>query len=164
MISARSHSQGSSGSKVWVRIVLAFCRVLLGAIFIVGAYHRIHFNGQWHLRDYFFYSALSLDSYRLLPLWAIWCIAAILPWFELTVGVFLIVGAGLRWSGLLASACMALFYYMLIVAQLRDTGGGFAPSGSIAPVVLVRDSVLLVLALAVTIGAFLLKKRDTAAS
>jgi hypothetical protein len=164
MISALSHSEASSGPKVWVHFVLGFCRILLGAIFIVGAFHRIHFNGRWHLRDYFFYSAMFLDSYRLLPLWAIRCIAPILPWFELTVGILLIVGAGLRWSGLSASACMTLCYYMLVVAQLRETGGGFSPSGSIAPLALVRDSILLVLALAVILGAFLLKKRDTTVS
>jgi MFS-type transporter involved in bile tolerance (Atg22 family) len=124
----------------------------------------MHFNGKWHLRDYFFNPAMSIDSYGLIPLWAIRLIAPILPWYELALGVLLIVGAGLRWAGLFASSFMIALSYPSVVAQLRNTGDGFSMRGNLVPSILIRDGSLMVLALAATVGAFLIKRRRAAVS
>jgi uncharacterized membrane protein YphA (DoxX/SURF4 family) len=150
--------------RVWVRTVLAIGRLLLGAGFLLVAFQNVHFGGKWHLRDYYLYSAMTINSYNLLPLWAIWWVSPILPWFELTLGVLLIIGAGLRWTGLLASAFMIAFNYTSIVAQLRNTGDGFSVRGNLSLSINIRDGSLLLLALLVTIGAFLIKRRKAAVS
>src|SRR5579883_3622296 len=81
-------------------ILLALARILLGAVFIYAAYAKLHFNGSWHLRDYYFLFAMGIDSYKMLPLSVVEVMARILPWLELALGVLLIAGAGLRWVGL----------------------------------------------------------------
>lgn len=148
----------------WVRVMLIMGRVLLGVIFLVGAFERLHFNGRWHFHDYSFYSALRLDSYGTLPVWIILPITPILPWLEIILGVSLIAGVFLRWGGLVAATLLALFNYMLVVGEVRVTGDGFAERGSLAPGLLVRDCAPLALALAVTIGAFLMQKQQSKVS
>src|SRR6267142_481653 len=139
-------SQSPLGRIICARAPLVIGRVLLGAIFLLVAFQTIHFYGEWHLHDYSFYSAMSIDSYRLLPLWAIRWIAPILPWFELTLGLLLFVGAGLRWTGLFASAFMLALSYASVVAQLRNTGDGSSARGNLVPPILIRDVGLLLLA------------------
>ncbi|PYU23288.1 MAG: hypothetical protein DMG30_12070 [Acidobacteria bacterium] len=51
-----------------VRFLLIAARTVLGLIFVYAAYAKLHFNGAWHLRDYYFFFAMSIDSYRMLPL------------------------------------------------------------------------------------------------
>src|SRR6188508_48370 len=57
-------------------------RVLLGAVFIYAAYTK--------LRQSWLLFALSIDSYQLLPEWAVFALARTLPWLELALGVLLI--------------------------------------------------------------------------
>jgi uncharacterized membrane protein YphA (DoxX/SURF4 family) len=159
MATIGSISQSQPGPRVWARALLAIGRVLLGAVFLFVAFQNVHFGGEWHLRDYYLYSAMSIDSYSLLPLWAIRLIAPILPWFELMLGALLIVGAGMRWTGLFASVFMIVHSYTSVVTQLRNTGDGFSVKGNLVPPILIRDGSLLLLALAVTLGAFLIKRR-----
>jgi hypothetical protein len=85
-------------------------RVLLGLILVFGAYAKLHFNGAWHFRDYYFFLAAAIGSYRILPLGAVEWLARVLPWVELTLGTLLIAGVGARWVSLVTSAllvCMA---------------------------------------------------------
>jgi Methylamine utilisation protein MauE len=160
-------SQTSPYPEVWVRALLISGRVTLGLIFVSAAYARLHFAGEWHLHDYRFYQALTIDSYKMLPLWAVEWFSRILPWLELALGVLLIVGAGLRWSGTAASALLLLFLGMMARGQilgLGPVGDGFADNHRILPTTLIRDSSLHVLALAVTIGAFLIRRRRATVS
>ena len=54
-------------------------RLLLGAVFIYAAYTK--------LRQSWLLFALSIDSYQMLPEWAVLAVARTLPWFELALGV-----------------------------------------------------------------------------
>ena len=152
----------------WPRVLLTVGRVLLGAIFIVAAYTKLHFDGAWHFGDYHFFFAMAIDSYKLVPLTLAEWMARSLPWVELLLGVTLISGIGLRWSGLFASGLMAVFIIAMVhayVLKLEIMCGCFGNNEKVGPLTLLRDSSLLVLAIAVTVGAFLVKKRrDTVSS
>ena len=156
-------SETSYRPAVWPRALLVLGRVALGVIFIVAAYTKLHFDGAWHFGDYHFFFAMAIDSYKMLPTAMTEWMARILPWFELGLGVLLISGVGLRWTGLVATGLMAVFMTAMTHAyinKLEIMCGCFGNNEKVGPLSLVRDSSLLVLALAVTIGAFLIKKRQ----
>jgi len=147
----------------WPRILLLVGRVALGLIFLVAAYTKLHFNGGWHFGDYHFFFGMAINSYNLLPLWGVELLARGLPWFEVALGALLIAGVGLRWTGIIASALLLVFISAMTrayILKLEIMCGCFGNNEKLGPLTLVRDGSLLVLALAVTIGAFLIKKRE----
>jgi uncharacterized membrane protein YphA (DoxX/SURF4 family) len=161
-------SETTARPAAWPRALLVIGRVLLGLIFVVAAYTKLHFDGAWHFGDYHFFFAMAIDSYKLVPTTLAEWMARALPWVELALGALLISGIGLRWSGLFASGLMAVFIAAMTHAyinKLEIMCGCFGNNEKVGPLTLIRDSSLLVLALAVTIGAFLIKKRrDTVSS
>ena len=160
-------TESQSAPRAWPRALLLLGRVILGAIFLVAAYTKLYFNGGWHLGDYHFFFGMAINSYNLLPVWAVELLARVLPWFELALGAFLIIGIGLRWSGIIASALLLVFIAAMTRAYIMGLEimcGCFGNNEKLGPWTLVRDSSMLVLALAVTIGAFLIKKRGPAIS
>lgn len=133
-------------------------RILLGLVFAYAAYAKLHFNGAWHLRDYYFLFAMGIDSYRMLPLGAVQWMARILPWVELGLGALLVIGAGVRWAGLAVSALLVMFMIALAHAALGglEINCGCFGTGSVSPSrELVLDGILLALAVFVTVGGFL---------
>jgi len=90
-------------------VLLLVGRAALGAILIYAAYAKLHFNGAWHLRDYNFIFAIGIDSYQMLPLWAVSWLALVLPWTELALGLLLIAGIGLRWVASITTALLVVF-------------------------------------------------------
>jgi uncharacterized membrane protein YphA (DoxX/SURF4 family) len=146
----------------WPGALLVLGRLALGLIFVVAAYTKLHFNGSWHFGDYHFFFAMAIDSYKMLPTSVVEVMARVLPWFELALGAWLISGIGLRWSGLLTSALLLVFIGAMTRAKilgLEINCGCFGNNEKLGTVTLLRDSSMLVLSLAVTIGAFLVKKR-----
>jgi hypothetical protein len=141
---------------------------VLGLIFIIAAYTKLHFDGAWHFGDYHFFFAMAIDSYKIVPTTIAELMARVLPWTELALGALLISGIGLRWTGLFASGLMTVFIVAMVhayVLKLEIMCGCFGNNEKVGPLSLVRDSSLLVLALAVTLGAFLVKKPgDTVSS
>ena len=87
---------------------LPIVRVLLGLLLVFGAYAKLHFNGAWHFRDYYFFLAAAIGSYRALPLGPVEWLARVLPWVELTLGALLIAGVCTRWVSLVTSALLVL--------------------------------------------------------
>src|SRR5579863_8256736 len=82
------------------RIFHSLGRTLLGLIFVYGAFSKLQFNRAWHFRDYYFFLAMAIGSYRTLPLGLVQRLALILPWLELAVGALLVAGTGTRWVSL----------------------------------------------------------------
>ena len=149
------------------RALLVLGRIALGFIFLYAAYAKLYFAGDWHLGDYQFFFAMAIDSYKMLPLWAVEWMAQVLPWFELALGALLIIGAGLRWIGSISSGLLLVFIGAMTRAKilgLEINCGCFGNNEKLGTATLVRDSSLLVLALAVTVGAFLIKKRRATVS
>jgi uncharacterized membrane protein YphA (DoxX/SURF4 family) len=160
-------SESEPRSRRWPRALLIVGRVVLGAIFLFAAYSKLYFNGGWHFGDYHFFFGMAINSYNLLPVWAVEWLARVLPWLELALGIVLILGIGLRLSGIIASALLAVFIAAMTRAYimgLEIACGCFGNNERLGPWTLIRDSSLLVLALAVTAGAFLIEKRRTTLS
>ncbi len=144
-----------------VRFLLLPGRILLGLIFVYAAYAKLHYNGTWHLRDYYFLLAMGIDSYRMLPLAAVEWVARILPWLELALGALLVVGLGVRWVGLAITALLVIFMIALGHAALGglEINCGCFGTGSVKPAhELMLDGFLIALALAVTVGGFLSRR------
>ena len=94
--------------------------------------------------------------------------ARVLPLLEAALGALLISGLGLRWAASITSALLLVFIGAMtraLILHIQIKCGCFGNDEPLTIWTLLRDSSLLVLALAVTIGAFLLKKRrDTVSS
>jgi putative oxidoreductase len=161
-------SETSPRTAAWPRRLLLLGRVALGLVFLVAAYTKLHFNGSWHFADYHFFFAMAIDSYNMLPLWAVELMARFLPLLEAVLGALLIAGLGLRWAASITSALLLVFIGAMtraLILHIQIKCGCFGNDEPLTIFTLLRDSTLLVLALAVTIGAFLVKKRqDTVSS
>ena len=66
-------------SKKPVTVAALVLRVVLGVIFVYAAWVKL--REPWAL------FAMSIDSYQVLPLWAVEQVARVLPWFELLLAV-----------------------------------------------------------------------------
>ena len=161
-------SEVSPQAAAWPKALLVIGRVALGLVFLIAAYTKLHFNGSWHLGDYHFFFAMAIDSYNMLPLWAVEIMARVLPLLEAALGALLISGLGLRWVASITSALLLVFIGAMtraLILHIQIKCGCFGNDEPLTIWTLLRDSSLLVLALAVTTGAFLLKKRrDTVSS
>jgi hypothetical protein len=156
-------SETSARPAAWPRTLLVLGRVALGLVFLVAAYTKLHFNGGWHFGDYHFFFAMAIDSYNMLPLWAVELMARGLPILEAALGGLLIAGIGLRWIGSITSALLLVFIGAMtraLILHIQIKCGCFGNDEPLTIFTLLRDSSLLVLALAVTIGAFLIQKRQ----
>lgn len=161
MATSAISAETSMRTAAWPRALLLAGRVALGLVFLVAAYTKLHFNGAWHFSDYHFFFGMAINSYNLLPFWAVEWLARGLPWFEVALGVLLIAGIGLRWVGIVASLLLLAFIAGMARAYflgLEIMCGCFGNNEKLGPLTLLRDSSLLLLALAVTIGAFAIKK------
>lgn len=139
------------------RVLLILARLILGGVLVFAAYTKLYFGGQWHFSDYQFIFAIAIDSYKMLPFWAVNWMARILPWVEIFLGAGLIVGVGLRWFG--SATILLLLVFMVALTHavvLRLEICGCYGNNSVSPKQeLVNDAGLMILALFVTIGAFM---------
>jgi uncharacterized membrane protein YphA (DoxX/SURF4 family) len=155
-------SETSPRTAAWPRTLLVIGRIALGLVFLVAAYTKLHFNGGWHIGDYQFFFAMAIDSYNMLPLWAVELMARFLPILEAVLGALLISGIGLRWAASITSALLLVFIGAMtraLILHIQIKCGCFGNDEPLTIFTLLRDSTLLVLALAVTIGAFLIQNR-----
>ena len=117
-------------------------RLLLGAVFIYAAYTK--------LRQSWLLFALSIDSYQLLPEWAVLAVARTLPWLELSLGVLLLSGLKRRYVSIAAAAMLMLFFSVMVVQYAGGTGidcGCFGVGEALSARTLARDGALLTAAL-----------------
>ena len=155
-------SETSPRTAAWPGALLVLGRIVLGSIFLYAAFAKFHFNGGWHFGDYHFFFAMAIDSYNMLPFWAVQLMARFLPILEAVLGALLITGLGLRWVGSITSALLLVFIGAMtraLILHIQIKCGCFGNDEPLTIWTLLRDSTLLVLALAVTSGAFLIKNR-----
>jgi uncharacterized membrane protein YphA (DoxX/SURF4 family) len=123
-------------------------RLLLGLILEFSAYAKVHFNGAWHLRDYYFFLAMAIGPYRTLPPGVVEWFARVLPWVELSLGALLIAGVCTRWVSLVTTALI-----VYLASLPRPIILGLANRKNPARDLLV-DTGLFLFALAITLTAF----------
>jgi uncharacterized membrane protein YphA (DoxX/SURF4 family) len=129
------------------RLTLAL-RLVLGATFVYAAWTK--------LRQPWLVFALSIDAYRLLPDWAVFTVARMLPWTELALGLLLVSGFFRRFAASAAALLLAGFYAAMIYAYVSGAGidcGCFGVGEAVSPRTLVRDGLLLAAAIALTVCA-----------
>lgn len=127
------------------RVVLAL-RLVLGAVFMYAAYTK--------LRQSWLLFALSIDSYQLLPSWAVFALARTLPLLELALAVLLIAGMWLRYLSIVAAAILALFFSVMIFSYFRGAAidcGCFGVGEPLSLKTLARDGALLAAAIVLVI-------------
>jgi uncharacterized membrane protein YphA (DoxX/SURF4 family) len=153
------------------RILLLIGRVALGALFLYAAYAKLKPLGTmpWSvgsLRISLSMFAIEVDSYQLLPPWGVNLVAHLLPPCELFLGLWLVSGIALRFSSLITTLLLAGFLVGLTRAYVlgqQISCGCFGPGEQIGPKRLVLEGCFLALALAVTIGSYLVYRRRDAA-
>jgi len=137
------------------RWLLIAGRLIIAAIFLYSGYSK--------LREPWFQFEVSLESFKVLPEYALEPIARTMPWLEVLLGVALLSGILARWFALIASVLLAVFvgaaaraYSMGLNVDCGCFGSGGDPLG---PKWFAEHGGMLVLALAVTVGAFVMSKR-----
>lgn len=93
--------------------------------------------------------ALAIDSYDVLPEGVVRPLAAALPWLEIALGAFLILGIFVRFSAIATGALLVAFLIGMAQAKARglaiDCGcfGGGGPGEGVSWLDIVRDVALL---------------------
>jgi uncharacterized membrane protein YphA (DoxX/SURF4 family) len=149
------------------RNLLIVGRIVLATIFIVAAYAKMRPQPgmPWDVRSVkisLSMFAMGVDSYEMLPPWAVGPLAHLLPPFELFLGLWILSGIALRYSALIATLLIGGFIYAMTRAYMLHLGincGCFGPGEQVGPMSLLRDGSMLPLALAITVGAFVLNRK-----
>lgn len=149
------------------RALLLAGRLVLAGIFLFAAYAKMKPQAglPWSaasVKTSLSMFALQVDSYQLLPESLVSPVAHLLPPFELFLGLWLLSGIALRYSSLVTTLLIAAFFAVMVrtfAMGLEINCGCFGPGEQLGRKTLLRDGSLLALALAVTIGAFLIRRR-----
>lgn len=126
-----------------MRWVVWTLRVLLAAVFLFAAYSK--------LKQSYLIFALSIDSYQLLPEWAVLFVARTLPPFELLLGIGLLAGWKLRYFAALSAGLLLFFFGILLYSYGRGLTidcGCFGVGEALSPKTLARDGALVLSAIA----------------
>ncbi len=155
------------------RILLLVGRVVLAGILIYAGIEKMQPQPgmAWNIHSVnlsLLMFSLVVDSYQILPSGTVTLFAQILPPFELFLGLWLLSGIALRLSSLVSALLMCMFVIALGSAFERGLGincGCFGAGVQVAvKTELMRVAgLLLPLAIAITIGAFLLHRKPSPA-
>jgi uncharacterized membrane protein YphA (DoxX/SURF4 family) len=134
-------------------------RLALAAVFLWAAYTK--------LRDPWMIFAMEIDAMHIVPAALVEPVARTLPWFELLLGVLLVIGIQTRYVASAASVLLVGFFGMLLLLYSRGFQGDcgcFGPGEQLGPKTLARDGVLVALSIWVTWEAFRRSKRAAVAT
>jgi uncharacterized membrane protein YphA (DoxX/SURF4 family) len=150
------------------RVLLVVARIVLASIFLIAGYAKVkpQLSMHWSIasvRTSITLFAMQVDSYQMLPPQGVNTVAHVLPFFELSLGLWLLTGIGLRFSSVLSVLAFCGFMTAIAWAYHRgleiNCGCGIGPPEQVGPGALIRDGLkFLPLALAVTIGAFWIRR------
>ena len=151
------------------RILLIIGRIALAGIFLAAGVSKLKpLTGMpstvASVKTSLAMFAMGVDSYQILPAWAVSPVAHFLPFFEIVLAIWLLSGFALRISSLLSTLAICVFIYAMFSAWRRGLAincGCFGQGG--APIGLwdmVRDAVVfLPLSLAVFIGSIFANRK-----
>lgn len=146
------------------RMLLLLGRLALGAIFLYAGYAKLVLPGRSPhppLGVVLALFATQIDSYQLLPFWAVNSLAHTLPFLELALGLLLLLGWQLQWVASFTSILLAGFFAVMVrtyAKGLQINCACFGPGEALGVKTLIRDALLLALAVAVTVAAFRSKR------
>ncbi|MGB7081556.1 MAG: MauE/DoxX family redox-associated membrane protein, partial [Candidatus Acidiferrales bacterium] len=108
------------------RLLLLLGRLALAVIFLAAAYGKLRPQNAvpWTLSSLkitpsslglsMTFFAMQVDSYQMLPAWAVSPFAHTLPWVEFGLGILLLAGVGLRYVGVASTLLLAVFWAVVI--------------------------------------------------
>jgi len=85
-------------------------RLIVGFVFIYASVYKIAEPEIF---------AKNIDNYDIFPVFIVNIVAILLPWLELTLGLFIIFGVFIKASSWLLSAFMAGFTLLVLITVLR---------------------------------------------
>ena len=135
------------------RAIAIVARLALAAVFLWAAYTK--------LRDPWMIFAMEIDAMHVVPSGTVEPIARTMPWFELLIGMLLVIGIQTRYVASAATLLLGFFFTLLLVLYLRGFQGDcgcFGPGEQLGPKTLARDGVLVALSVWVTWQAFRVKR------
>jgi uncharacterized membrane protein YphA (DoxX/SURF4 family) len=149
------------------KTLLLLGRLVLAGIFLFAAYAKLKPQADvpWtagSVRTSLAMFAMQVDSYKLLSGDMVNFVAHTLPPFELFLGLWLVSGVLLPISSLITTLLLGGFFSVMVRSYrmgLEINCGCFGPGERLGPATLLRDGSLLLLAIAVTIGAFWLRRK-----
>lgn len=133
----------------WVGHLVLVLRVVLGAIFLVAGASKIGHAA---------FFAAQIAGFRILPSAVIAPLALVLPFLEVLLGAYLVVGLFTRTSAWVAAAMLLIFDLAIASAVVRGMAvncGCFGPSDTTVTTwaEVARDAVFVVLAIVVALRA-----------
>ena len=145
----------------WARFSPLAARLILGGVFIYASLDKIIHPAAF---------AEAVYNYQILPDTLITLTAMILPWLELTLGIFLVLGLWLPGATLLINLLLVTFFGALVFNLARGLDincGCFSTSQATSNLCMclyvIRDGTFLILALYLFSHVFLGKRRAFAA-
>jgi uncharacterized membrane protein YphA (DoxX/SURF4 family) len=142
------------------RAIIWIGRLVLAGIFIYAGYAKL-FLPIMHPRPPIAIAlslfALQVDSYQLLPPWAVQYVAHTLPFAEIALGLLLLIGWQLRiWATL--TSLLILGFFIVVVRTyslgLQINCGCFANPEPLTRITVLRDGALLLLTVLMTVFAY----------
>lgn len=102
--------------------------------------------------------AFDVEAYKILPAQAISAAAHFLPFFEIAVGFWLLIGIASHISELLSAVTFLMFFSAQLSVYLRDIkigcGCDLIPGEQVGPLSLTIDAALFLTCLGLTVQAF----------
>lgn len=142
------------------RLILWLGRLVIAAIFIFAGLAKL-IRWDMHPRPSIGIAtslfALQIDSYQMLPSWAVLQVAHWLPWAEMAVGLLLLIGWRLRIWSTLVTLIIGGFFVAVVRAytlHLDINCGCFAKPEPLTAMTVLRDGSLFLLAILMTVFAF----------
>jgi uncharacterized membrane protein YphA (DoxX/SURF4 family) len=157
------------------RVLLLLGRLALAAIFLLAAYGKLRPQNAvpWTLSSLrispssltlsMLFFEMEVSSYQMLPDWGASAVAHALPWVELALGILLLIGLGLRHSAVVATLLLAVLLAVVTRAyalHMSINCGCFSPNEPLTGWTVARDASFFACGIAVTIGAFVLDRRN----
>lgn len=141
------------------KLLYWFCRLALAGLFFYAGLTK----GLYPFQEPFLF-AIAISSYQLLPEPLTIFVSRSLPWFEVALGIMLLVGWQLRWFASVAALLLGAFITAMSITYARGIEadcGCFGLGEPISPFTLGRDS--LILAMAVFLTAYAWRRRPAPA-
>ncbi len=142
------------------RLIIWLGRIVIAAIFIFAGLAKL-IRWDMHPRPSIGIAtslfALQIDSYQMLPSWAVLQMAHWLPWAEIAVGLLLLIGWRLRIWSTLVTLIIGGFFAAVVRAytlHLDINCGCFAKPEPLTGMTVLRDGSLFLLAILMTVFAF----------
>lgn len=153
------------------RAVIWIGRLVLGVIFIYAGYSKAFFPNHM-LWPFFFLKfsistnitnfALQVEAFKLLPPWGVQFVAHTLPFTEIALGLLVLIGWRLRiWASLLTTIMLGFLFVVThaYLLHMNINCGCFATPEIIGPRKILEDTILSILAVAMTWFAFIEARR-----